>query len=108
MSVWDTPERQQLRKTVRGFVEQEILPHLGDWERDGEIPRELHRGAAALGLLGAGFPEEVGGDGGDLVDAVVICEEMGGILSSTSTDQRFGSGVGSTVTSGRCRRGRRR
>ncbi|MBM4487856.1 acyl-CoA dehydrogenase, partial [Rhodococcus hoagii] len=66
MSVWDTPERQQLRKTVRGFVEQEILPHLGDWERDGEIPRELHRGAAALGLLGAGFPEEVGGDGGDL------------------------------------------
>lgn len=91
MSVWDTPERQQLRKTVRGFVEQEILPHLGDWEHDGEIPRELHRGAAALGLLGAGFPEEVGGDGGDLVDAVVICEEMhqagasGGLFASLFT-----------------------
>ncbi|OQQ38201.1 acyl-CoA dehydrogenase family protein [Prescottella equi] len=91
MSVWDTPERQQLRKTVRGFVEQEILPHLGDWERDGETPRELHRGAAALGLLGAGFPEEVGGDGGDLVDAVVICEEMhqagasGGLFASLFT-----------------------
>lgn len=91
MSVWDAPERQQLRKTVRGFVEQEILPHLGDWERDGEIPRELHRGAAALGLLGAGFPEEVGGDGGDLVDAVVICEEMhqagasGGLFASLFT-----------------------
>lgn len=91
MSVWDTPERQELRKTVRGFVEQEILPHLADWERDGEIPRELHREAAALGLLGAGFPEEVGGDGGDLVDAVLICEEMhqagasGGLFASLFT-----------------------
>ncbi|WP_430333820.1 acyl-CoA dehydrogenase family protein [Rhodococcus sp. ACT016] len=91
MSVWDTPERQQLRKTVRGFVEQEILPNLGDWERDGEIPRELHRKAAALGLLGAGFSEEVGGDGGDLVDAVLICEEMhqagasGGLFASLFT-----------------------
>ncbi|MFC9515960.1 acyl-CoA dehydrogenase family protein [Nocardiaceae bacterium NPDC056970] len=91
MSVWETPERQQLRKTVRGFVEQEILPHLNDWEHDGEIPRELHRKAAALGLLGAGFPESVGGDGGDLVDAVVICEEMhqagasGGLFASLFT-----------------------
>jgi len=91
MTVWDTPERQQLRKTVRGFVDQEILPRLNDWERDGEIPRELHREAAALGLLGAGFPEAVGGEGGDLVDAVVICEEMhqagasGGLFASLFT-----------------------
>ncbi|WP_305092430.1 acyl-CoA dehydrogenase family protein [Prescottella sp. R16] len=91
MTVWDTPERQQLRKTVRAFVEQDILPHLGDWERAGELPRELHRRAAALGLLGAGFPEQVGGEGGDLVDAVVICEEMhqagasGGLFASLFT-----------------------
>ncbi len=89
--MWDTPERQQLRKTVRSFVEQEILPYQDDWERDGEIPRELHRKAAALGLLGAGFPEHVGGEGGDLVDAVVICEEMhqagasGGLFASLFT-----------------------
>ncbi|SNT51526.1 acyl-CoA dehydrogenase family protein [Rhodococcoides kyotonense] len=91
MSIWNTPERQQLRKTVRGFVEQDILPHLNQWETDGEIPRELHTKAAALGLLGAGFPEEVGGDGGDLADAVVICEEMhqagasGGLFASLFT-----------------------
>ncbi|ABG93743.1 MULTISPECIES: acyl-CoA dehydrogenase family protein [Rhodococcus] len=76
MSVWDTPERQELRKTVRSFVERQILPHLDDWERDGELPRALHREAAELGLLGAGFPESVGGEGGDLVDAVLICEEF--------------------------------
>ncbi|MFD6056558.1 acyl-CoA dehydrogenase family protein [Rhodococcus wratislaviensis] len=76
MSVWDTPERQELRKTVRSFVERQILPHLDQWERDGELPRALHREAAELGLLGAGFPESVGGEGGDLVDAVLICEEF--------------------------------
>ncbi|MFC9837953.1 acyl-CoA dehydrogenase family protein [Rhodococcus sp. NPDC127530] len=76
MSVWDTPERQELRKTVRSFVERQVLPHLDDWERDGELPRTLHREAAELGLLGAGFPASVGGEGGDLVDAVLICEEF--------------------------------
>jgi len=76
VSVWDTPERQELRKTVRSFVERQILPHLDQWERDGELPRALHREAAELGLLGAGFPESVGGEGGDLVDAVLICEEF--------------------------------
>ena len=91
MSIWTTPERQQLRKTVRSFVEQDIAPHMNQWEADCEIPRELHKKAAALGLIGAGFPEEVGGDGGDLADAVVICEEMhqagasGGLFASLFT-----------------------
>ena len=91
MSIWTTPERQQLRKTVRSFVEQDIAPHMNRWETEGEIPRELHKKAAALGLIGAGFPEDVGGDGGDLADAVVICEEMhqagasGGLFASLFT-----------------------
>ncbi|MFC9359832.1 acyl-CoA dehydrogenase family protein [Rhodococcus sp. NPDC057014] len=91
MSVWDTPERQDLRKTVRSFVERKILPNLDEWERDGELPRTLHREAAELGLLGAGFPESVGGEGGDLVDAVLICEEFhqagasGGVFASLFT-----------------------
>ncbi|OZE90621.1 acyl-CoA dehydrogenase [Rhodococcus sp. 15-2388-1-1a] len=91
MNIWTTPERQQLRKTVRSFVEQDIAPHMNQWETDGEIPRDLHKKAAALGLIGAGFPEDVGGDGGDLADAVVICEEMhqagasGGLFASLFT-----------------------
>jgi len=76
VTVWTTPERLALRETVRGFVNQEILPHLTQWERDGEIPRELHRKAGALGLLGASAPESAGGEGGDAVDSIVICEEM--------------------------------
>ncbi|MGW6379233.1 acyl-CoA dehydrogenase family protein [Rhodococcus sp. NPDC055112] len=91
MSVWTTDERKALRETVRRFAEQDVLPYLDDWERHGELPRELHKKAGALGLIGAGFPESVGGSGGDLVDAVTICEEMhyaggsGGLFASLFT-----------------------
>ncbi|MBF6175411.1 acyl-CoA dehydrogenase family protein [Nocardia blacklockiae] len=91
MNVWETPERRELRSTVRGFVEREILPQLDEWERAGEIPRELHKKAGALGLLGIQFPEAVGGAGGDAIDAAVVCEEMhqagasGGLFASLFT-----------------------
>ena len=75
MSVWNTPERLALRKTVRAFTEQQIVPNVESWEADGAIPAALHRKAAALGLLGMHYPEEVGGSGGDLVDTVITTEE---------------------------------
>jgi len=88
---WQTPERRELRATVRGFAEREVLPYLDDWERNGEIPRELHKKAGAFGLLGIQFPEAVGGSGGDGLDAAVVCEEMhyagcsGGLFASLFT-----------------------
>lgn len=86
-----TPERDELRKTVRRFVEQEVLPHLDDWERGGELPRELHRKAGDLGLLGVAFPEYVGGGDGNYLDSVVVAEEIhyaggsGGLFASLFT-----------------------
>ena len=38
-----TPERDALRDMVDGFTRKEIVPHLADWERAGEIPRALPR-----------------------------------------------------------------
>ncbi|MER7418039.1 acyl-CoA dehydrogenase family protein [Micromonospora peucetia] len=76
MTIVDTPERRQLRELTRAFVTREVLPHLADWERAGEIPRELHSTAAKLGLLGIGFPEAVGGSGGDLLDSIIVTEEI--------------------------------
>ncbi|MFY1625443.1 acyl-CoA dehydrogenase family protein [Micromonospora sp. WMMD723] len=76
MTIVDTPERRQLRELTRAFVTREVLPHLADWERAGEVPRALHVTAAKLGLLGVGFPESVGGSGGDLLDSIVVTEEI--------------------------------
>src|SRR5437899_10522299 len=76
VNIWNTPEREQLRKTVRSFAEREILPHIDEWERTGDLPRDLHRRAGEAGLLGAGLPEAAGGGGGDGADSVIICEEL--------------------------------
>ncbi len=91
MTTWDTDQRRELRATVRRFVRGDVLPHQDEWERAGELPRSLHRRAGELGLLGASFPTEVGGGGGDLIDAAVIAEELhhagaaGGLFASLFT-----------------------
>ena len=73
---FSTPERRALRALVTDFTQREIAPHLPAWEAEGEIPRDLHRRAAEAGILGIGFPEDVGGSGGDLIDVVVMTEAL--------------------------------
>ena len=71
-----TAERGALRETAATFVRREVAPHLQEWEDAGEVPRSLHLTAAKQGLLGISFPEEVGGQGGDLLDSVEVQEAM--------------------------------
>jgi acyl-CoA dehydrogenase len=76
-----TDEQLALQESTREFVRREVTPHLQAWEDAGEVPRELHRAAAKAGLLGVSFPEEVGGQGGTLLDSVAMQEaffEAGG------------------------------
>lgn len=78
--------------TVRAFVSREITPHVDEWEAAGELPRELHRKAAAAGVLGLNYPEEFGGTGTafNLFHGLVQTEELarpgaGGICASLMT-----------------------
>ena len=50
-----------LTDSVRRFTQERIAPHVAQWDEAGEFPRELYREAAALGLLGLGYPEALGG-----------------------------------------------
>ncbi len=70
------PEHDLLRQTVAEFARREVVPHLEEWERAGEVPRSLHRRAAAAGILAVAYPEEVGGSGGDAGHAMVVTEEL--------------------------------
>ncbi|MDP9605388.1 UNVERIFIED_ORG: acyl-CoA dehydrogenase [Variovorax paradoxus] len=54
-------DRAALADTVRRFAESEIAPHVQAWDDAGEFPRPLYARAAELGLLGLGYPEELGG-----------------------------------------------
>jgi acyl-CoA dehydrogenase len=45
-----------LTETVRRFTLERMAPHVEAWEKAGMLPRELHREAATLGLLGLAIP----------------------------------------------------
>ncbi|HEY0822586.1 MAG TPA: acyl-CoA dehydrogenase family protein [Ramlibacter sp.] len=47
--------------TVRRFALERIAPDAQAWDEAGEVPRALYREAAQLGLLGLGYPEDLGG-----------------------------------------------
>jgi citronellyl-CoA dehydrogenase len=73
-----TEEHQQLRRTVRDFVEKELNPYVDDWEREGAFPaHEVFRKAGKLGLLGVNKPEAYGGMGLDYSYQMVVTEELG-------------------------------
>lgn len=71
-----TEERQALADVATRFVEKHITDRHDQFEREGRLPRDLHEAAAAAGLLGLGFPEDVGGSGGTLADVLVRDEAM--------------------------------
>jgi acyl-CoA dehydrogenase len=50
-----------LADSVRRFTLERIAPNVAQWDEAEEFPRELYREAAALGLLGLGYPEALGG-----------------------------------------------
>lgn len=61
VDTFDAADLQALTDTVRRFALERVRPQLDGWEAAGEIPRDLYREAAALGLLGLGYPEHLGG-----------------------------------------------
>jgi citronellyl-CoA dehydrogenase len=69
-------EHEQFRATVRRFVEKELTPFAEEWEESGCFPDEVFRRAGELGILGAHFPEEHGGSGGDYWFSVAKSEEF--------------------------------
>jgi len=71
-----TAEHEAWRAVVRRFVENEIEPHAHEWDEAGEFPRELYVKAAAIGLLGLGFPEEYGGTPADQFMKIVTSQEL--------------------------------
>ena len=51
-------EHDQYRELCRRFYEEEVIPYHDEWEKDGQVPRELWRKAGENGLLCVTVPEE--------------------------------------------------
>lgn len=88
--LFETEEHRALREQVRRFASSAIAPHAYAWDEANEFPRDLYREAAEAGFLATGYPEDVGGDGGDLGHVLVAAEEM--VLAGKSVGTCVGLG----------------
>ena len=77
-----TSEQELIRASAREFAEREIAQHARGWDRAEEIDRALVPKLAEAGYLGAGWDEEYGGSGLDVVSYALVVEELGKADSS--------------------------
>ena len=82
-----TEEHHAWREALRRFIDSEVMPYADAWDEAGEIPTELWPKAAAVGLLGLGYPEQFGGTPADSWYSWIVNEELsrvgaGGISAS--------------------------
>ena len=73
-------EHREIQKTLKRFIDEEINPHVDDWEEAGIFPaHEVFGKLGRLGLLGLTKPEAFGGAGLDYSYAIAMAETLGHI-----------------------------
>ena len=65
-------EQQAIFDMARDFGAEHIAPFADEWDENAEMPREMLRAAAELGLAAIYVPEEQGGSGLTLLDATLV------------------------------------
>ena len=75
-----THEHDELRRTARRIVDEEINPHVDEWEEAGQFPaHHVMKLLGDAGLIGISRPSDYGGLDLDYSYEVACAEEMGGI-----------------------------
>ncbi len=69
-------EQVQLRKSIREFAVAELAPHVLEWDENQIFPLEAIKKAGELGMMGAIFPEDLGGAGLGYIEYSIIIEEL--------------------------------
>jgi len=87
-----TEEHEELRASIRGFLDRELAPHSQAWEDEQWFPNEVFSKLAGQGLLGLKYPVQLGGQGGDYLHDAVLIEELARIGSGGTA-----AGIGAHV-----------
>jgi len=88
--LFETDEHAAMRQIARRFASTHVAPYGAEWEENEEFPIELYRQAAVSGVTPIGYPEAVGGAGGDLGHVLVAGDEL--IIAGRSVGTAVGLG----------------
>ncbi|MDO9458065.1 acyl-CoA dehydrogenase family protein [Nocardioides sp.] len=76
-------EHEDFRSTVRAFMDKEVVPHHDQWEKDGQVSREVWLKAGEMGLLCFDVDEQYGGAGiKDFRYNAIVAEETSRVGAS--------------------------
>jgi alkylation response protein AidB-like acyl-CoA dehydrogenase len=89
-----TEEQRAFRDLVRGFAEEVVAPAAAGYDEREEFPLDVVKAMAELGLFGIPFPEEYGGQGGDLLTFCLCLEEIGRWDASVAITLEAAVGLG--------------
>ena len=75
-----THEHREIQKTLKRLIDEDINPHVDEWEEAGIFPaHEVFKKLGNLGLLGLTKPEAYGGAGLDYSYSLAMAETLGHI-----------------------------
>jgi len=89
-----TEEQEDFRKAVREFAEEVIAPRAEEMDERHELPMDIVKQMAELGLFGLPFPEEYGGQGADFTSFCIAVEELARVDSSMAITLEAAVGLG--------------
>ncbi len=75
--LYGSPEHQLFRRTVRKFVQEELVPRAREFDEMGHFDKSLYKKMGALGMLGLKYDPEWGGAGLDWSYTAVMFDEIG-------------------------------
>ncbi|MBP1744838.1 MAG: acyl-CoA dehydrogenase [Firmicutes bacterium] len=79
-----TKEQELARQMLQEFVKNEVEPLAAEVDATEMFPMETVRQMADYGMMGMGFPKELGGSGTDYLTYIMAVEELGKACATTS------------------------
>ncbi|WP_417371749.1 acyl-CoA dehydrogenase family protein [Gelidibacter japonicus] len=74
--IYASEEHKMMQGMIQDFINNEILPQMDTWEKDGMVSRDIWKRAGDLGLLCIDMPEAYGGSGLDFSFSALFIEEL--------------------------------
>ncbi|MBK9792602.1 MAG: acyl-CoA dehydrogenase family protein [Sphingobacteriales bacterium] len=87
-SYYLTEEHELFRKSLREFLDKEVVPFVDQWEEDARLPKELFKKFGDMGYFGMTQEEKYGGSNLDFWYDVIFIEEV-----SKSNSGGFGASI---------------
>ena len=75
--IYASEEHKMMQEMIQNFIDNEIMDHIDEWEKNGMVSRDIWERAGELGLLCIDMPLEYGGSGLDFSFSALFIEELG-------------------------------